>query len=334
MREPDRRKVDEYRWRWFCRRVIIMTPVSIIKIVASASMCIAACGAALVYGLAHVQHEDSVAAGAVTALMSAPQATPAVRGDAPPAATETPPARTATQAPIALAAAGPDPAAIAAELAGSSDAPGKDQSLPSFDIARVEADGDAVIAGRAPPGATVDLMRGGERLDRAVADASGEFTMVPPRLPAGSYELTLSAKLPDGRVTSSRHGAAVTVNDAGPSARAALSRAEYVPETASQPQPSPEPRLQAGKPQESADLQPVHAIHAKSASYEGASSPAAGHSISSKVISRGDSLWRISRITYGDGSRYALVYRANRDRIRNPNLIYPGQTLVLPVKRN
>jgi nucleoid-associated protein YgaU len=24
------------------------------------------------------------------------------------------------------------------------------------------------------------------------------------------------------------------------------------------------------------------------------------------------------------------VYRANRDRVRDPNLIYPGQTLVLP----
>jgi hypothetical protein len=45
-------------------------------------------------------------------------------------------------------------------------------------------------------------------------------------------------------------------------------------------------------------------------------------------------LRRISRITYGDGAGYALVYRANRDRVRNPNLIYPGQTLVLPVKRN
>jgi nucleoid-associated protein YgaU len=155
--------------------------------------------------------------------------------------------------------------------------------------------------------------------------------MVPPRLAEGSYELTLSAKLPDGTVTS--RVVAVTVNDAGSSARAE-SRAEYVPETASQPRPASEPRLRAGKPQESAGLQPAHAIHASSASDEGASSPAVGHANSSKVVSRGDSLWRISRIAYGDGARFALVYRANRDRIRNPNLIYPGQTLVLPVKRN
>ena len=139
--------------------------------------------------------------------------------------------------------------------------------------------------------------------------------MLPHGLPAGSYELTLSAKLPDGTVTLSKHGVAVTVNDAEPSARAAQSRAEYVPGAASQPRPSSEPISPTSKPQESAAQQPTHAV-------------------SSKVVSRGDSLWRISRITFGDGARYALVYRANRDRIRDPNLIYPGQTLVIPANRN
>lgn len=317
-----------------------MTPVSIIKIVASASVLVAASSAAVVFGISHVQHEDRQAEAAVTGTMSAPQAAPAVRNDAPPAATETPPAATdapparmATQAPTALAAAGPDPTAIAADLAGSPGGAGKDQSSPSFDIVRVEADGEAVVAGRAPPGATVDLMRGGERLDRAVADAAGEFAMVPPRLPAGSYELTLNAKLSDGTVTSSKHGAAVTVDDTGPSAYAAETRAEFVPETAAQPQPSSGP--QTAKAQQSAGLAPVHATSASSSASDAAtSSTAGGRGISSKVIIRGDSLWRISRIAYGDGSRYALVYRANRGRIRDPNLIYPGQTLVLPAKGN
>ena len=310
-----------------------MKPVLIAKIVASASVFIAACSAALVFGLPHVWPEGGPAQGAATATMGATQAAPAVRSDAPPAATASPPERAAIQAPTALAAAQTDLAAITAALDGPPDAAGKDQSSPSFDIARVEANGDAVIAGRAPPGATVDLMRGGERLDRAVADASGEFAMVPPRLPAGSYELTLSAKSPDGAVTSSKHGAAVTVSDEGPSAGAAQSSANHAPQTASQPQPFSEAHLQTGKRQESADLQPARAIPASSASNEGASSPAARHAISSKVISRGDSLWRISRFAYGDGSRYALLYRANRDRIRDPNLIYPGQTLVLPASR-
>lgn len=314
--------------------VVVMTPVSMVKIVASASAFIAAGTAALVVGVALVQHEQRLTVGAVTAMTSAPQGTRAVRSDARPLANETSPAPAATQASTALAATQANAAGIAAELAGPPEAAGKDQSSPSFDIVRVETDGDAVIAGRAAPGATVDLLRGGERLAQAVADSSGEFVMVPPRLPAGSYELTLSAKLPDGTVTSSKHGATVAINDAGPSPRAAQSLAEYVPETASQPPPSSEPRLRTGQPQEHADLQPVHTLPASSASDKGASSPAVAHAISSKVVSRGDSLWRISRIIYGDGSRYALVYRANRERIRNPNLIYPGQTIVLPSKHD
>ena len=157
--------------------------------------------------------------------------------------------------------------------------------------------------------------------------------MVPPRLPAGSYELTLSAKLSDGTVTTSKRGVAVTINDAGPSSRAAQSRAEYVAVTGPQHQASG-PLWRAGKPQESAALKPEQTIHVGSTSNEEASSPMVAHGISSKIVSRGDSLWRISRITYGDGARYALVYRANRGRIRDPNFIYPGQTLVLPMKRN
>jgi nucleoid-associated protein YgaU len=47
------------------------------------------------------------------------------------------------------------------------------------------------------------------------------------------------------------------------------------------------------------------------------------------VVSRRDSLWRISHLTHGEGIRYAVLYKANRDLIRNPNRIYPGQVFVL-----
>jgi nucleoid-associated protein YgaU len=47
-------------------------------------------------------------------------------------------------------------------------------------------------------------------------------------------------------------------------------------------------------------------------------------------IERGDNLWTISRRTYGEGVRYTLIFDANQDQIRDPDLIYPGQVLVLP----
>ncbi|MGU3469142.1 LysM peptidoglycan-binding domain-containing protein [Methylobacterium sp. C33D] len=56
--------------------------------------------------------------------------------------------------------------------------------------------------------------------------------------------------------------------------------------------------------------------------------------VETALIERGDSLWRISRRTYGEGERYALIYRANRNQIRDPDLIYPGQVLVLPSKHD
>ena len=54
--------------------------------------------------------------------------------------------------------------------------------------------------------------------------------------------------------------------------------------------------------------------------------------IATTTVSRGDSLWRLSRLSYGAGTRYAVIYNANREHIRNPNLIYPGQIFVLPTQ--
>jgi len=49
--------------------------------------------------------------------------------------------------------------AVAAALAGSAVRPDSDDGAPAFDIARIEPTGEAVIAGRATPGATVELLR-------------------------------------------------------------------------------------------------------------------------------------------------------------------------------
>lgn len=48
------------------------------------------------------------------------------------------------------------------------------------------------------------------------------------------------------------------------------------------------------------------------------------------TVVRGDCLWNIARRFYGNGSKYTVIYNANRDKIRNPNLIYPGQVLTIP----
>ncbi|HZI88978.1 MAG TPA: LysM peptidoglycan-binding domain-containing protein [Candidatus Polarisedimenticolia bacterium] len=50
------------------------------------------------------------------------------------------------------------------------------------------------------------------------------------------------------------------------------------------------------------------------------------------VVRRGESLWSISsgRTVFGRGERWRDLYAANRSRIKNPDLIYPGQELSIP----
>lgn len=48
------------------------------------------------------------------------------------------------------------------------------------------------------------------------------------------------------------------------------------------------------------------------------------------TVVKGDCLWNIARKYYGSGSKYNVIYNANRDKISNPNLIYPGQILTIP----
>jgi nucleoid-associated protein YgaU len=48
------------------------------------------------------------------------------------------------------------------------------------------------------------------------------------------------------------------------------------------------------------------------------------------VVQPGNSLWRLARRTYGEGLRFSVIYEANKDRVRDPDLIYPGQVLSLP----
>ena len=48
------------------------------------------------------------------------------------------------------------------------------------------------------------------------------------------------------------------------------------------------------------------------------------------TVVRGDNLWNIARRFLGEGRRYREIFELNRDQIRNPNLIFPGQVLRLP----
>lgn len=48
------------------------------------------------------------------------------------------------------------------------------------------------------------------------------------------------------------------------------------------------------------------------------------------TIQKGDTLWGIAVKYYGNGSQYTKIYNANKNIIKNANLIYPGQKIVIP----
>ncbi len=48
------------------------------------------------------------------------------------------------------------------------------------------------------------------------------------------------------------------------------------------------------------------------------------------VVQPGENLWRLARNAYGAGTQYTVIYRANRDQIRDPAVIYPGQAFDIP----
>ena len=306
-----------------------------------------------------------------------------------------------------------------------------DHRTPTFDIARIDPNGEAVIAGRGSPSVVVELLRDGEVLSHAVADQSGEFVIIPPRLPAGTYKLTLRSKQQDGNELNSEQSVSVAL-EPRPAERS-VAAAKTIEKPIVVVGPPVLPQLENRRPVfEAIAMDPDGKFHVRGRARPGAAiklylndnfiasvtassdeqfavtinegmSPGAyrvrledveansgtvlaraeapfnvpapsivfsstqtktteptnavvepktevtsaipmvpeeaaspSNVIVPKVVTatvlRGDSLWRISRNTYGKGERYPLIFGANRKQIHNPNLIYPGQIFVLPAK--
>jgi hypothetical protein len=154
--------------------------------------------AALTYVL--VRHNMPVARDSVTA--GAPQAQPAKSSVAAAPAKPGVPKGTKPETLVE---------SLSAALGPTAPAPTESDTGPAFDVVRVGPSGDAVIAGRAAPGATVELLGDGKTIDRAVADRAGNFVMTPSQLPAGNYPLALRATTPNSPQALSKQTVAVEV---------------------------------------------------------------------------------------------------------------------------
>ncbi|MFM2045637.1 MAG: hypothetical protein RLY86_4213 [Pseudomonadota bacterium] len=108
-------------------------------------------------------------------------------------------------------------------------------AAPSFDVVRIEADGTAVLAGRAAPGATVRVLDGDRLVGTVTADSNGEWVLIPETpLAPGNRELTVEAEAADGTVLAGAGSVVLMVpergrsdeGEAGPGALAVLTPAQ------------------------------------------------------------------------------------------------------------
>jgi nucleoid-associated protein YgaU len=277
------------------------------RVMVATLVVVVACGAGLVFGITQAWREPPVEAGAAAGETAAPTGSSGSSVVQDPAAAGL--AQAKAEAVAAMDALAPSPPDVG--------------GTPAFDVARIGRAGDAVIAGRAAPGATVELLLDGKVYDRAVADKSGQFAMVPPSLPAGDYSLTLRSRQQDGKEAMSTKSVTVALHPSAnpspsdhPSQTYQLSSATQVAtaleSTASPEQPADSPTVTSSSGGRSSFVRAVR---------KGAIAVVAG-----------DSLWRISRLNFGRGERYPVIYNANRNQIRDPNRIYPGQIIVIPDK--
>ena len=63
---------------------------------------------------------------------------------------------------------------------------------------------------------------------------------------------------------------------------------------------------------------------------QSSTAPAAPSAATTYTVKSGDSLSKIAKKLYGNASKWHRIYDANRDRIKNPDLIQPGWELTIP----
>lgn len=271
---------------------------------------------------------------------------------------------------------------------------------PTFDIVRVNPQGDTVIAGRARPNSEITVLQGDKVIGRARADKRGEWVLVPQTpIAPGTHALTIVSRRADGTEVSSDQSVVVVVPErgkdvagnpaSGTSGSLALAipkdgkRAPVVLQTpggigdaqlsldaidygqaggnlglSGRAPPGVEVRVYLGNKfigratadekgiwrlNPGIDIAPglyqmrvdrVDSAGKVTARVElpfSRAAPVSGLAAGTVVfVQPGNSLWRLARRSYGEGLRYTEIYQANKDQIRNPDLIYPGQVFVLP----
>ena len=178
---------------------------------------------------------------------------------------------------------------------GQTDAPAQGETVAEVFILAISYDaaGQAIVQGRASTGAAVRVYVNGDIKATAPLAEDGQWTAVLQNVVPGIYQLRADLLDGEGQVIAR---AQTPFKREGPQAVASAQTGEGL---------AAEPTAEAAAG--AADL-PARQI----------------------TVQPGATLWAISRARYGEGIRYLAVFEANKNQIRDPDLIYPGQVFTLP----
>ena len=210
---------------------------------------------------------------------------------------------------------------VQAPAAASADAGGvaKEVQLSAVDY---DSDGNIVFQGRVTPGGTVRFYVDNQLAGDVKSDEQGNwlFKGTTPIAP-GKHMLRADEIDATGKVISRAElpflreeaNKVIAANEANGTTAAGQPAATTT--TAEQPAATAPVQQQTASASESSST---------------VSMSAAPGQPSRIVIQPGNNLWRISREVYGKGRMFTVIWEANRDQIKNPNRIYPGQILAAP----
>ena len=215
--------------------------------------------------------------------------------------------------------------------------PSKTVNLDTVDYDQA---GNIVFSGRGPAGSKVQIYVDNQAYGLAEIGGEGTWTLAGlSPLTVGPHALRADEIGGDGAVKSriempfyreepSKVATAPVTAEAPKPAEVA--KAEEVPAATTTPE------VVAAATPEAAPAEPAKTVEtpAEEPAVVAAQVPAAAETPAAAptqiVIQPGNNLWKLSRQIYGKGRLYTVIYEANKDQIRKPELIYPGQVFITP----
>ncbi|MBD1205581.1 MAG: LysM peptidoglycan-binding domain-containing protein [Rhodobacteraceae bacterium] len=178
--------------------------------------------------------------------------------------------------------------------------------------------GDVQLAGRGTAERVVRLYLDNAQVAETPIGATGDWAVTLPEVAPGVYVLRADQLDGTGKVTSRFETPfkRETVE--------ALAAASGAAETAAE-----ETQATSAQTGQSETAATDGDISSSEAGTEAAGEPTVV-SPTTVTVQPGFTLWRIATENLGDGIRYVHVFEANKDQIRDPDLIYPGQVFTIP----